>query len=266
MISPHHKEFLRKKRQQKVLRYQIAIFSFLLLLGIAAYLSHMSRFRINHAVLSGGVLVTQNDVESASLNFLQGSYVWMFPKNNSFIYPKASLQNYLRKTFPRIDAINISLKNLKTLEVAITERKPVGQWCDGNQSCYFLDSNGMIFAPAPQFSGNAYFKYYGLVATDTPVGNSYLTGRFSDINDFIASVQNMNLNPAYLVAKDNGEFSLVMTDGSQIYFDTIQPLSKTAENLKALLRTPNLLNVNGGYVPFEYIDLRFGNKLYYKLK
>ncbi len=70
----------------------------------------------------------------------------------------------------------------------------------------------------------------------------------------------------YLVAKEGDEFSLVVSGGGEIYFDIKESLSKVADNLEALLRTPELATSTSRDLPVEYIDMRFGNKLFYKLK
>ena len=152
-------------------------------------------------------------------------------------------------------------------------------WCDVLQSggilmedgsepaeqCYFMDQNSTIFAPAPIFSGDAYFKFYGLVASSSPIGAEYIasTTIFGELAQFVESVKNLSLRPQYVVAKDNGEFSMIISGGSEIYFDIKRPLTQVFDNLETLLSNPPL---SKGVSNVEYIDLRFGNRVDYKLK
>lgn len=296
--SPSHGEYLKRKRRRKLFLYGTVFFAFVLLVSLISYLSYRSSIRISKIELSGGVLVTQADVESKALSYMRGSYIWLFPKNNILWYPKESLKNYLKDTFKRIDTIYIERKNLKTLTIAITERKPVANWCEGGPGevssesvgteastpkCYFLDQNGTIFTKAPYFSGDAYFKYYGLIDSTSSLqvnspqaglisgdllGQNYLasTTQFTEISVFISKVGKLGLKPQYLVAKDNGQFDLFIAGGGQIIFDLKKPLSIVVQNLTALLRLPALQINSDGILPVEYIDLRYGNKLFYKLK
>ncbi len=285
MVSnlPQREEYFRKKRRRKFLKIGLVILFIIFIIGLASYISHRLEIRISKVELSGGILVTQPEVESKSLSYISGSYFWLFPKNNALLYPTKGLLNYLSLTFKRIDTVNIHRKDWRTIVVEITERKPIATWCDtlpnatstpmmedgvGVERCYFLDQNGTIFAPAPYFSGDAYFKYYGLVRADTPIGMQYLasTTEFSEITDFIEAIKKLSIKPEYLIAKGQDEFSLVTSGGGQIYFDTKIPLSVVAENLQALLRTPELSPSSTQDLPVEYIDMRFGNKLFYKLK
>lgn len=275
-----HEQFLRKKRNKKIFRWSLIGFLIVFFVGSLSYISHRPRIRISKITLSGNVVVSEADVASATIGYIRGSYFWLFPKNNVFLYPNASLQKYLKENFPRIATADVHESNFNTLNVAVTERVPVGMWCDTlstfsakvgttteaqNGNCYFLDMNSFVFAPAPDFSGSAYFKYYGLFGTTTPIGNYYIasTTEFSDINDFIQSTRGLSLQPTSLVGKDDGTFALLLASGAQIYFDTTDSLSKTAQNLEALLRTPAL---SQNISKLDYIDMRFGNKLYYKLK
>jgi len=285
MVSnlPQREEYFKRKRRKRLIRIGLVILSVIFVVGITSYISHRSKIRISKVELAGGVLVTKAEVESESLKYMNGSYFWLFPKNNALWYPNKNLQNYLRETFKRIDTINISRKDFKTITIEITERKPIATWCDplpnstttplmedgsNLENCYFLDQNGTIFAPAPYFSGDAYFKYYGLVVTDRPIGMQYIasTTEFSEIIDFIEAIKKLGIKPKYLIAKGNNEFSLATGGSGQIYFDTKIPLSRVAENLAALLRTPELSTTSSQDLPVEYIDMRFGNKLFYKLK
>jgi hypothetical protein len=282
-MSLQREEYIKKKRKKKLIKISLFFLVLIILFSLTVYISHLHQIRISKVELSGGILVTQSDVEKETLSFMYGSYYWMFPKNNSFIYPHNDLEKYLKEKFKRIDTINIRLKNLQTISVEITERKPQAMWCDGLPSgemststqaslpehCYFMDDNSTIFVEAPYFSGDAYFKYYGLVSTSSPViGAEYIASstEFRDLSEFVSNIKQMSADPIYLLAKDNGEFTLVLSSGAKIYFDTKEPLSKTSANLGALLHSGTFSTTSDPTLSVDYIDLRFGNKLFYKLK
>jgi hypothetical protein len=220
--------------------------------------------------------VTQPEIEKESLSFMSDSYFFVFPKNNSLIYPKKYLQEYLKERFKRIDTIKINRKDFTTLSIEITERKPIALWCDSSslnastsEKCYFLDDNGTIFVEAPYFSGNAYFRYYGLIGTSSPiVGAEYLasTTQFRSLSKFVSDVEYMSTTPIYLLSKENEEFTLILSTGAKIYFDMKEPLPKISSNLETLLHSGTFSTSSDPTTSIDYIDLRFGNKLYYKMK
>lgn len=278
---PQREEVLRRRKKAKRIRRVIFIGFILFLVGIVSYISHLPKLRINEVALSGGLLVTEKEVEDESLLFMRGKFFWLFPKNNSFLYKKTDLENHLKEKFKRIDTIDIKLEGLNTIQVSITERKPVAIWCRDiistststevvsgfKESCYFIDSFSTVFAQAPSFSGDAYFKFYGLLTDEDPIGKKYIASStdFISINNFIESVKGLKVKPVSLIGKEEGEFSLVLQGGGEIYFDTRKSLDITFDNLKILLDSPEL-KVKLGQLPIEYVDLRYGNKLFYKLK
>jgi hypothetical protein len=310
-LSIHQKEHRKKIRNRRLLKVGVVLFLVLAVFFGLVFVSRMSRFRIGTIELSGQTLVSPDEVVSASGDFLSGYYFGLFPRNNFFIFPNAALKNFLKEKFKRIDTIQTHLSGFKKLEIVITERKQQALWCDGSpetvsalktqnilsastspntptsinvaEKCYFLDDNGLIFSEAPNFSGNAYFKYYGGVTgrpdaeiasalssfeSDTnPIGQTYLatTTVFQDINSFVQSVGQTSLAPISVSAESDGGFTMFLAGGGKIYFNLSQPLSKTADNLKVLLETLQTSS-STSISNIDYIDLRFGDKLYYKMK
>lgn len=281
-VPTSREEYLKKKRKKRHIKYGIILFLFSLIFGVFIYLAHRPELSISEVGLQGGVLVTEEDIKARTLEYLEGKYLWIFPVKNSLWYPRGELEKYLKESFKRIDTIKVSRKDFHKLTINIVERKPFALWCDklgeiktsdsevstedSSPKCYFMDSNSTVFAPAPLFSGDAYFKYYGILDEGDPIGKYYLASstEFSEISSLISATKKMLLRPQYLLAKGNDEFSLIVSGGAQIYFDTKKPLKGVIENLEALLKTPALAIPASGNLPVEYIDLRFGNKLFYK--
>lgn len=267
-------EYIKKKRKARFVRWGIVSALLIVIFGTCIYIVHRPEIRIDTVVFSGGVLVKHADVEAETLVFLGHSYLGIIPKNNILFYPHDSLEAYLKDVFRRIDQISITRSNMHSLSVTITERKPVALWCDTLPDvglalhCYFMDNLGILFAEAPQFSGDAYTKYFGLINSDTPVGSQFTVSSttFRVINDFVHEVDVLSLGPEYIVAKDNGEFSIYLSSGGYILFDLKSDIGKTRDNLEALLRAPAFATSTRGRLPIDYIDLRFGNKLFYKLR
>lgn len=251
----------------------LLVFAIVLVVGLLSYISKRDKFRISNVNLFGGILVTEEEVQKKTFEYLSGSYLWLFPKNNAFIYPKSKLEKYLRDNFKRIDTLDINLKNFQRLSINITERKHFAIWCKGvptvdTEECYFMDKNSTIFAPAPDFSGDAYFKYYGYLTDENPIGKEYIASStlFSDISDFVSSVKKLELRPLYVVAKGDDEYVMKLTSGASIFFDTKESFKKTSDNFSLLLASKVFTNMDKRNLPVEYFDLRFGNKLFYKLR
>src|SRR3989344_1386318 len=108
---PVREEYLKKKRKRKLIRRGATLFLFIFIVGVFSYVAHRPEIRISKVELMGGVLVTEEEIQEETLSFLDGSYFWLAPKNNSFLYPHNKLGNYLKDSFKRIDTIEIVLKD-----------------------------------------------------------------------------------------------------------------------------------------------------------
>lgn len=272
-------EYLKKKRKARFLKLGLFFFFVVLVFVGLIFLSRLDRFRISGIQFSGGLLVYPTDVEKETNDFLSGNYFWFFPKNNIFLYSQKSLANDLKDKFKRIDTISIDSIDFKTLKIVIKERGLFALWCRDSkeetpdEKCYFMDNNGIIFSEAPIFSGDAYFKYYGSVPDqDNPIGSTYLASstEFVEISQFVDRIKSMSIRPIYLVSNGEGQFNVFVSGNGKIIFDDTQDFSKTADNLESLLKTISSSTISATSTDItsniDYIDLRFGNKLFYKLK
>lgn len=274
--SLHREEYIQRKKTTRNIRVAVFVFVVLTLVSLSSFVAHRHNIRIQKVQLTGGVLVTTDDVQKVVDSVLSGKYFFIYPKNNSFIYPHDELVTELKRNLQRIDSVSVNVENFHSLTVDITERKPSALWCDNSnpdmEKCYFMDDTSTVFADAPVFSGDAYFKYYGPLSTTTPdgttLGSRYMASstEFAEISTFVSDVLGAGLRPQYLLQKGGGEYSLVVYNGGQIYFDTREPLSQVTQNLQILLKSDAYRKAVSATSTLDYIDLRFGNKVYYKLK
>ncbi len=265
-----------KKQKKKILIIRLSIFFCVCVvcIGGAAWASRIKRIQIDTIEITGATVLSTQAVTDEVSSVLQGKYLWVFPRTNVFLYPRKNIENVLLRTFPRIKEVTFTLLDNHILRVALKEREPFGLWCDMVSSesvvsqCYFLDSDGFVFDHAPQFSGDAYFKYYGLLPYGTPIGSYYVssTTQFHELSQFVDTSKTLGITPLYINAKDVDSFELVVFGGGKILFDTRESLLKVSERLSALLKTPNLVPKKGGELLVDYIDLRFGNKMFFKPK
>jgi cell division septal protein FtsQ len=279
--SPRLKQ-LKKERHQKILnKFWIFIsLTFILLIGIV-FLSRINKLNIQDINISGNNIIETDAIKSIVEIELASKYVWLIPKTNIFLYPKNSIQNTLFNNFKRLKEINISLKENNTLNIDVEERKALYTWCGEeinieNTKCYFLNDLGYIFDEAPYFSGEVYFKFYGDINknSDTAVGKYFNQTIFNKLISFKEVLEKIKIKPVsmYIMPKDDMKIYLSssQTDINNMPYLILKKDSnfeKMSENLQAALDTdPFKTNFINNYNNLEYIDLRFGNKVYYKFR
>lgn len=276
MLKPsfRREDYNKKKREKFLIKIGLVFLLLALIFVGLVFLSRMQRFRISNVDFTGGLLISPDEIKTETQNFLGGNYFWFFPKNNRFLYAHDDLENFLKGRFKRIDTISIYTVDNQTIRITIKERGLYALWCEGQpgdgspEKCYFMDNNGVVFSESPTFSGDAYFKYYGYMGNEVnPIGMTYLGSIdfFHDLSAFVERVKNTSVRPVYCVAKDSKQFDLILSDGGKVYVDGSVPFSKSNDNLEALLKNLSSATTTRD-LNIDYIDLRFGNKLFYKLK
>ncbi len=276
-------EFRRKKQRILKIKIGIILFLFVALIVGLAFISRINKLNINQINISGNKIIETKDIESVVKNDISGHYLWLFPKTNFLIYPKRGIKKDLASRFKRLKDISENIQNARTLEVNVSEYQGKYLWCGvlipvlnsnlNNDKCYFMDDSGYIFDEAPYFSGEVYFKFYGNggMNGDIPTGTYFMKDKFTEITTLKDTLEKLGFNPSdFWLDNDNeADFSLSgqpMT-GPRIIFKLDADYSKLAENLQAAISTEPLhTDLQTKLASLLYIDLRFGNKVYYKFQ
>jgi len=252
-------------------------------LASLAYLFRIERLNIQVVEAKGNKIIDTRLIAEIAEKEMAGNYLWLFPKTNIFFYPKEKIKSSLYENFKRLRNIEIEMGSGAILVVSTEERMPKYTWCgetlptsrNDSQDCYFLDETGYIFGRAPYFSGEVYFKFYGFVGNtpEDPSGSYFFGNNFDKLILFKDTMESMGLKPASYSVKEDGEARLQLSQPSssstvpEIIFNLEDDPEKVAENLQSVLATEPLeTDFKKKYSSLLYIDLRFGNKVYYKFR
>lgn len=228
-------------------------------------LSYVSWMRIDSVVISGTKALSRSDVFDRVIPHLSGAYGGVFSRRNAFLYPQQAITEDVAAAFPRIETIRVSRDGLHTVLVEISERTPVALTCrrGGDATCYLLDAHGFIFSDAPHFSGDAYVVYSAKLVEE-PVGRRFLSSRgFAELHAFVQSLTGLALYAHAVEVYDDFYEITVRVQGSdtRLAVSAAMPYEETFRNLEAILSEENF---SIGEV--EKIDLRFGNKVFFREK
>lgn len=279
-----------KQQRRKLLkkRMMLGFVFFIILIVALSFLSKNRNLTIHDIRVEGNhVVETQSIIDVAEAR-MAGNYLHLFSRANAALYPNTRMKNDLFADFSRISAVDISLVNLKTLSIKITERKPEYLWCgidipatdaaSFQNTCYFLDDAGYIFDQAPYFSGNIYFKFYGWPHGSPPddfSGNHFLPADdFEKLVYVKNSLANLNLKPDMFKVSADGDYEIYLEDPTgksdarpKIVFNKGNDFEKIINNLSSALNSePLQTDFKNKFVSLLYIDLRYDNKVYYKFK
>ena len=167
--SPRLLRLKKKKRRVFLNKILLAILGFLAIFFLLAYLSRNQGLNISSVEITGNVITDTSAIRDIVEQNISGKYLWLFPKTNILFYPKGAIRKDLSDNFKRLEDITFFVQDRKILKVSLSERKGLYIWCGGlvpedssaDNQCYFMDKDGYVFAEAPFFSGDVYFKFYG---------------------------------------------------------------------------------------------------------
>lgn len=261
---------MRKKKKKMLYVKSIAALAFvaLFVFGLSV-LSNAEALQIDKVEGEGNILVTDEEIWSEIDRETQGRYLRLFSKKNAFLFPEEAVLAAVAARFPILYGAKIELKGLKTVRIKVSEREPAALWCrlssDGAplSDCFFIDRGGFIYSEAPEFKGDVYLKYYGSIDTGNPIGSSFLpAGTFFELTKFAERIKNLGLSPVSIFVKDDGDYNVRLHDGGEVYLNEREGFDRSLLNLESIL-TDQIGKDSIGDI--DYIDLRFGNKVFFRL-
>lgn len=279
--SLHSSKQLQKKRKKNIVLASVISTCIIILLILFVLILRLNFLQISSIEVKGATTFNSGELEQRVLALLSNdAYLYVIPKSNSLLYPKSVLEKNLTDSYKKIDSLEISHKNLKTLAINIVEKNPSALVCEGfheeidqDENCFFADSTGYVFAKAPQFSNGVYIRYY--ITTDigdSIIGTSFIDKNlFNSLQKFAETAQKAFIQPLGILIGTQGDYEMYSknSDDSEMttYFNDRNPFEKTASNLVAFWNDSKIKKKGATTVPiFDSINLRFGNNVFYVIK
>ncbi len=261
---------LHKKRQASLMRKIFAYFVFLLFfISLAVLGLTTDKVRIKEVVISGNYSISTSDIMRSVNNEMNKYYLWIIPTDNILLLRRKEIKNSILDVNKKIGSANIYTDGINKITIAIVERETSNLWCTGSPSdkkgCYFMDPEGLIFDGAPKFSSDFFPKYFGLVATGSPIGQYYLKDNFKNVSSLFSVLKKMSFEPQYFNALTDKEYEIYILGGGKILMNNTKDFESALINLQALISNGYIKNDAESLKKIKYIDLRFGKKVNFEL-
>ncbi len=219
--------------------------------------------------------LSQNDLKDTATGFISGNRFFVLPKSNIFFVNKEKLSALFLEQFPRIEKIDINKQFFSNyIKFTVTERGADYLWCSTSGECFFMSKNGLIFEKAP-FSESEYlissaswlepknhFIFKGILMDDPIMKNFVSPDKMQTYEKFVELFKNAGIK---IMSIDIESFdkAVAKSDIGDIFFTSEEvDFSEPVKNAVLLINEERAKNSN---VKFQYIDTRFGNKMFYKL-
>lgn len=254
-----------KRRQRACLAGKFVFFIILGLVFFAAALIALDKkFQISEIAVSGASRVSSQKVTEETEKILREKKFFIFSRKDIFLTGARDLAGRLQKQFAAAAEINVSRDFWrKKLKIAVLEREEWAVLCQ-KELCFYVDGSGVIFRPAPQFSGNLVLKILDYreepVALGGRILNENLLSKLQNFIKIAAEKQKITINSIEIYS--DPLFKLVASGGWRIILDSQTDLELAFENLSILIGSA----IKDRLDRLDYIDLRFPDKSFFKFK
>ncbi len=258
-----------RRKKQRIILCAFICGVFIFVVGGLSLLSHAAFLRIDTVSVSGAETVDPSFIEALVRKQIAGSYFFLFAKNDVMLYPKQAIQKNVLAQFPMVKSVDVHANNFDTLGITVVERQPVALWCGeqfaSSTDCFSLDENGLAYAPA-RTDSTTLLQYYGFTKPYNNGVQFLSPDQFHSLSALVGALEKkVNAGRVSSVIIDNsGDVHLQFDDGFTLLFTLstggADVLDLFSIALSAAPFTSHQLS------DFEYLDLRFGDKVYYKLK
>lgn len=260
---------LRQKRR----RARLATLGMVLIaLAAAAYavhfVSYLDSLIVSEVRVTGMQKIEPSIVQSYVESELSNDSWRYFSRSNIFLYSREEIEAGIVAAFPRVKTAQISRTALFSQEliVDIQEREQYALWCRSDTECYAMDDAGYIFTAMATTTGEdlkTIYRFSGGLDAE-PIGANLVPQYFAGTLQLLATVQKeTGLIPYRIDILRDQDFHVYVSQGFFIKASLGQDAGALARNLELVLDSEALRD---RIAEIEYVDMRFGNRVYYKMK
>jgi hypothetical protein len=243
-------------------------------IGLAAYVYFFSNlFTINSFSVDGVEEVTKGVLEKQLTEDMSHQWLGIFPKNKIFTYSGGTIISTVRTLVPDTAKVDIRPVGLQTIVVKITLLNPVMKFSDGR----LLSEDGIVF-----FSKKESQSYPFLMLASSSVQSLKIDGLMFDrlMRDnqpvdhlFIKNIVDLSVKTGTVLfpvrtisIERNGDISFLSETGlSKLLFLENMDTKKIWSTLVSAIDTEPLKGkLLHSKDSLEYIDARYGNKIFYR--
>ncbi len=235
---------------------------FALVLAGVWYGTRISSLTLATVTVEGGETIDHTIVQATVEKALDGAYLGIIPRRFAWWYPQAAVYDAVRAV-PRVKNPQVVRMTGTTVAVSFDEYVPFALWCVDrtDDDCLFIDETGYAFTLAPKLSGGALVRYHSLGATPK-VGDRMASPEYlKTMTEFMHLVaRNLQLEISTVEFDSADDVFYVLAGGGELRATLHDSAVQVFDNLRAILGSKEFAHIKPGN--FQYIDLRFGNKVF----
>jgi len=251
-INPYLDKKPRKFNTKLYLQLILAIF----LIYVVFY---SDLFKIKNINISGLDIISEGEIKPLIQQKLSGWRFMIMPADNMLFMDKDGITRDINAKF-RLKQLSVK-RAWRALKINLQE--DVSYVIIYNQKFYFADGDGIIKREIPEDQKSSYLNRFPILNVSQPeinIGDHIISKEIIGyVLDLDKQLKAVGLYPKGYESGGPDQVNLVAREGWKAYFDTKSDIKTSIDNLQLILKEK---------VPdknkLEYIDLRFGNKVFMK--
>ncbi len=233
-----------------------------LLITFIWYGTRIESVTITTIKVLGGETISHDEVRNIVERELTGSYLHIVPHRFAYLYPKERIRKAVDR-LPRAYDVFVE-RTTTSITVTFKEYVPHALWClsmKEDSSCYLLTDSGYAFAPAPPLTGGSLVRYIIEGIDELREGDVLEASFVTAINTLSTRLENtLGIRTNAVVRSAYGDIDLMISGGGILRLPAQFDSEIVFERLEALLNSTEFRHLKPGN--FNYIDLRFGTKIF----
>lgn len=230
------------------------------------YAARLSVFAVTdiEVVGAGSAEEMRRSVEA----MITGRTIFAIPANNFFAVSSGRIRRELERQFPSAAAVDVQKRFPHRLVIRVAERVLWGVYCQRQQggaarTCAYLDQEGTAYEELSGFEGwllPVLFGPFPIQLGESPVPTSALLF-FERAKAELTPLGAELLSAAFsTTTPDDARLSLA--EGWELWVTVSRPSAEWREILETVLAR----DIGERRGELEYVDLRFGRKVFYKFR
>ena len=291
LYTPKEKKYIRKKRNPYYLWMIGGVAACVVVIAACVMIVRLNAFHIQTIFISGLDSLHESDVQKEVASVLTGSYGFgLIPYRFLLAAPTQIITDTLARRFPLVAGITLKKEFPHTLVIRVKERIMFGILCNdlahrdndndsvdqeilpeehadvqSDVQCAYVDTIGIAYESAPKSIGFLITK----ISTDASVitigkeaVDPLMMRRMIDLNAKLPSVIGSPIVEYQLLSAIAREVRVASQNGFSLIINRDDDVDHALSVLDTILKK----EIGSRRKNLDYIDLRFGNKVFYKFK
>lgn len=277
----HSSKFAEKRRRELLVVFFLCTLCMLSVIAAFILLIRSGPLQIVNVNVAGTSVSGKDLIAEATQKALTDGTRHLIPDTSILFFPKSKIAAAITSQFPDVKDFSISRTGFSEITISIYDRTPAAIVCagfrdeSGDSACLWSDEHGFVFSPiassSTAYNDRAFNRYY--IPSGLELGKYFIEEKkFKELEQFVRGAARGGLEPLGVLIGENGQYEMYVKNRrgdseATVYFDTHAPFDATLSNLLIFWQNGlenRKVNARATSTPaFDYINLRFGNTVYY---